>query len=123
MSKISKIPITFENQTGFLSRLEPKIENNLYRIVQEAVNNAIKYSEASEIKILLSHNSKYLHLEIKDDGKGFDYEKLDKNGYFNATGHGIFNIKERVNFINGHFQLETSPNNGTSISIDLPLAS
>ncbi len=122
MSKISKIPITFENTTGFLSRLEPKTENNLYRIVQEAVNNAIKYSEATEIKILLSHNSKYLHLEIRDDGKGFEYEKPDKNGYFNATGHGIFNIKERVNFINGQFQLETSPGNGTSISIDLPLA-
>ncbi|MGF1637867.1 MAG: sensor histidine kinase, partial [Cyclobacteriaceae bacterium] len=83
--------------------------------------NAIKYSEASEIKISLSHNSKYLHLEIKDKGKGFDYDSLDQNGHFTASGHGIFNIKERVNFINGQFQLETSPGQGTSISIDLQL--
>ncbi|ERM80328.1 hypothetical protein P872_13465 [Rhodonellum psychrophilum GCM71 = DSM 17998] len=123
MTKISKIPVVFENQTGFISRLEPKIENNLYRIVQEAVNNAIKYSEASEIRILLSHNAKYLHLEIRDDGKGFDYKKLKENGYFNASGHGIFNIKERVNLINGQFSLETGLNQGTSVNVDLPLES
>src|SRR5690606_28020056 len=43
MSKIADIQVTFENKTGFLSRLEGKVENNLYRIVQEAVNNTIKY--------------------------------------------------------------------------------
>jgi len=121
MSKISKIPVSFENSTDFHSRLEAKTENNLYRIVQEAVNNAIKYSEASEIKILLSHNTQYLHLEIRDNGKGFDYEALDKQGYFTATGHGIFNIKERVNFIHGVVHVDTAPGAGTAIKIDLPL--
>ncbi|KEO72321.1 histidine kinase [Anditalea andensis] len=121
MSKISKIPVYFENITGFHARLEAKIENNLYRIVQEAVNNAIKYSEAKEIKILLSHNDQFLHLEIRDDGVGFDYEALDRQGYFTATGHGIFNIKERVNFIQGVVQVDTAPGQGTAIKIDLPL--
>src|SRR5690606_11208433 len=46
ITKISDLQVSFENQTGFLSRLEPKVENNLYRIVQEAVNNAIKYAQA-----------------------------------------------------------------------------
>jgi len=121
MSKISKIPVSFENSTGFQARLEAKTENNLYRIVQEAVNNAIKYSEATEIKIFLSHNAQYLHLEIRDDGKGFDYKALDKQGYFTATGHGIFNIRERVNFIQGVLQVDTAPGQGTAIKIDLPL--
>jgi len=121
MSKISRIPVSFINSTGFQARLEAKTENNLYRIVQEAVNNAIKYSEASEIKIILSHNSQYLHLEIRDNGKGFDYEALDKQGYFTATGHGIFNIKERVNFIHGVVHVDTAPGQGTAIKIDLPL--
>jgi len=121
MSKISKIPVVFENRTGFLSRLEVKTENNIYRIVQEAVNNAIKYSEASQIKIRLAHNTKFLNLEIIDDGKGFDYGKLTQEGHFKASGHGIFNIKERVNFINGQFLLETAPGKGTKIQIDLPL--
>lgn len=123
MSKISEIPVTFENKTGFISRLEPKVENNLYRIIQEAVNNAIKYSKSSAINIELSHNAHYLHVEIKDDGQGFDYKKLKERGHFNASGHGIFNIKERVNFINGKFKLETAPGKGTSIQIDLPLES
>lgn len=123
MTKISKIPVVFENPTGFMSRLEAKVENNIYRIVQEAVNNAIKYSEATEIKISLSHNSKFLYLQILDNGKGFDYQKLKDDGYFSASGHGIFNIKERVNFINGQFQMETSPGNGTVIHIELPLES
>jgi two-component system sensor histidine kinase DegS len=123
MTKISKIPVTFENPTGFMSRLEAKVENNIYRIVQEAVNNAIKYSEASEIKISLSHNSKYLHLEISDNGKGFDYQKLKEDGHFKASGHGIFNIKERVNFINGQFKMDTAPGKGTTLHIELPLES
>lgn len=121
MTKISKIPVQFENPTGFISRLEPKVENNIYRIVQEAVNNAIKYSEATEIRITLSHNSRYLHLEISDNGKGFDYQKLKDDGHFKASGHGIFNIKERVNFINGQFSMETSSGQGTTIHIELPL--
>ena len=121
MSKISRIPVTFENQTGFISRLETKVENNIYRIVQEAVNNSIKYSEATEIKILLSHNSRYLHLEISDDGKGFDYSKLNNEGHFKSSGHGIFNIKERVNLINGNFELQTSIGNGTFIRIEIEL--
>ncbi|MFD2036735.1 ATP-binding protein [Belliella marina] len=121
MSKISRIPVTFENQTGFISRLESKVENNIYRVVQEAVNNSIKYSEASEIKIQLSHNSRYLHLEISDDGVGFDYTKLKDEGHFKSSGHGIFNIKERVNLINGNFELQTSKGNGTVIRIEIEL--
>lgn len=121
MSKISKIPVVFENQTSFLSRLEVQTENNVYRIVQEAVNNAIKYSEATQIVVRLAHNPKFLNLEISDDGKGFDYSKLTEEGHFKASGHGIFNIKERVNFINGQFALETTPGKGTRIQIELPI--
>jgi two-component system, NarL family, sensor histidine kinase DegS len=121
MSKVSKIPVLFENKTGFIGRLEPKVENNLYRIVQEAVNNAAKYSEATFIEIAISHNSRYLHLQVKDNGKGFDFKNLQAEGRLSASGHGIFNIKERVNFINGQFDLDTQPGMGTTITIDYPL--
>lgn len=121
ISKISDLEVTFENKTGFLSRLEGKIENNLYRICQEAVNNAIKYAAAKEVKITLSHNSQTLHLEIADDGKGFDLKKLEEKGHFSASGHGLFNIRERANFINGHCEIRTEPGKGTSINISVPL--
>src|SRR5690606_12534451 len=107
MTKISELQVTFENRTGFLSRLEGKMENNLYRIVQEAVNNAIKYAQADEVKIILSHNSQFLHVQIMDNGKGFDLGQLEEKDHFSASGHGIFNIKERTNFINGQFDIRT----------------
>lgn len=121
MTKISDLQVIFENKTGFLSRLEGKVENNLYRIVQEAVNNTIKYAGAKEVKIILSHNSQYLHLEISDDGKGFDLQKLEDKGHFSASGHGIFNIRERANFINGQYEIISKEGIGTTISIHVPL--
>lgn len=121
ISKLSDLQVSFENQTGFLTRLEGKVENNLYRICQEAVNNAIKYAEAKEVKITLSHNSQYLNLEISDDGKGFDMKKLEEKGHFSATGHGLFNIRERANFINGQCTIFSEKGKGTKISINVPL--
>jgi len=121
ITKIADLQVTFENRTGFLSRLEGKVENNLYRIVQEGVNNAIKYSQAKEVKIVLSHNSQYLHLEISDDGVGFDMGELEAKGHFSASGHGIFNIRERANFINGQCEISSLKGKGTTISIQVPL--
>lgn len=121
VSRISDLQVNFENKTGFLSRLEGKVENNLYRIVQEGVNNAIKYAEAKEVNVIISHNAQYLNLEISDDGKGFDVQKLEEKGYFSASGHGIFNIKERANFIAAQCTIASEVGNGTRISISVPL--
>jgi len=121
IGKLTDLQVSFENKTGFLSRLEGKVENNLYRIVQEAVNNAIKYAEAKEINISISHNSRYLNLEITDNGKGFDVQKLEEKGHFSASGHGIFNIKERANFIAAQCTIASEEGKGTTISINVPL--
>jgi signal transduction histidine kinase len=121
ITRISDLQVTFENRTGFLSRMEGKVENNLYRIVQEAVNNAIKYSQANEVKIILSHNSQFLNLEISDDGRGFDINTLEEQGHFSASGHGIFNMRERANFINGQFEISSLEGKGTTITINVPL--
>ncbi len=121
VSRLSDKKVIFENRTGFINRLEQNIETNLYRIIQEAVNNAMKYSEAEEIKVILTHNPAYLNLEISDNGKGFDYDELIHNGHFAASGHGIFNMKERTSFINGNFAVESEIGHGTKINISLPL--
>ncbi|AWW31408.1 histidine kinase [Echinicola strongylocentroti] len=121
ITKLSDLQVSFENQTGFLSRLEGKVENNLYRICQEAVNNAIKYAEANEVKITLSHNSQFLNVDISDDGKGFDVDKLEEKGHLSASGHGLFNIRERANFINGQCTISSQKGKGTTISINIPL--
>ncbi|MEX2513112.1 MAG: ATP-binding protein [Cyclobacteriaceae bacterium] len=121
MTKVSDIEVVFENRTGFISRLEGNVENNVYRIVQEAVNNAIKYSQAKKIKIILTHNAYHLNLEIKDDGLGFDLDKLEKTNHFSTSGHGIFNIKERASLINAFCEVNSQIGKGTSIRISIPL--
>ena len=121
VSRISDLQVNFENRTGFISRLEGKVENNLYRIVQEGVNNAIKYANAKQVDVIISHNSRYLNLDIVDDGKGFDIQKLTEKGHFSASGHGIFNIKERANFIAAQCVITSQIGKGTTISISVPL--
>ena len=121
VSALTSTEVSFENKTKFIKRLENNIETNLYRIVQEAVNNGIKYAKAKKIVISFEHNMNNLIVVVKDDGIGFDYDKLNKSGHFGASGHGIFNMKERTAFINGNFNIETTVGKGTKITITLPL--
>lgn len=121
VSALSSTQVSFENKTKFINRLDNNVETNLYRVVQEAVNNAIKYAKAEKIVISFEHNSSSLFVTIQDDGTGFDYEKLNSSGHFGASGHGIFNMKERTAFINGKFDIETALGSGTKITITLPL--
>ena len=91
-------------------------------MIQEAVNNAVKYSKAKNIHVSLEHSSSQLRINIMDDGRGFDLEKLKESGHFAISGHGIFNMKERTAFINGNFELDSKPGKGTNINISIPLS-
>ena len=85
---------------------------NIYRIIQEAVNNALKYASADEIEINISEKeTKYL-IEISDNGIGFDPETIE-------LGNGLNNMKKRVREINGTLQIKSSKK-GTSISLKVP---
>ncbi|ELR69985.1 hypothetical protein C900_04508 [Fulvivirga imtechensis AK7] len=121
VDRLSASNVSFENKTHFVNRLEQHIENNLYRIIQEAVNNAIKYALAKNIQVTFEHDPRVLITTIEDDGKGFDYEKLINSGHFESSGHGIFNMKERAAFINAKFELFSEQGKGTRIIIKLPL--
>jgi two-component system sensor histidine kinase DegS len=123
VSGLSNVVVAFENRTGFINRLESHVENNIYRVVQEAVNNALKYSKAKQVTVSISHSTQHLSVVIDDDGIGFDYEKLKEQGHFSKAGHGIFNMKERIAFVGGTFEINTSKNKGTTINLELPLAS
>ncbi len=121
VNNLSGTSVSFKNETRFVNRLDSHVENNIYRTIQEAVNNAIKYAKAKKIKVVLEHNTKELKITISDDGKGFDYEKLKNSDYFKTSGHGIFNMKERIAFINGTFELDSQPGTGTKIIASIPL--
>lgn len=121
INAVTKTNIQFINETKFINRLDSRIETNLYRIIQESVNNALKYARASNISVRFSHNINNLNIVIEDDGKGFDYDRVEGSGHFKKAGHGIFNMKERTAFIGGVFKLETELGKGTRIHITLSL--
>jgi signal transduction histidine kinase len=94
----------------FPKDLKVEISHQLFRIVQEAVNNAIKHAHAGEIDIQFFCHDKELVLTIEDNGRGFDTTK-------NSKGIGIKNMRARVEAINGIFDMTSSPGKGTSILI------
>lgn len=121
INAVSKSEITFINQTRFINRLESNIETNLYRIIQEAVNNALKYAKAEKITVTFSHSINSLHIIIEDNGKGFDLNRVQSSGHFEKAGHGIFNMKERTSYIGGTFNIDSQVGEGTKILITLSL--
>lgn len=110
-----QIIITAEdNYTG----LDYSLRYNIYRICQEALNNAVKHSGADKVEIKLSLSGKKLYMEIKDNGKGFDYEGIKgKNGW-----SGLSMIGERAGLLKGSWNIQTIPGEGTSIQITAPVA-
>lgn len=82
---------------------------NVYRTIQEAINNAIKYAEADVISVIIKQRANQTAINIKDNGKGFDIETIEK-------GNGLNNMKKRIEEIEGKFDLISS-NDGTKIEI------
>ena len=90
------------------------IQLNLYRILQEQLNNILKYSKANsiEVSLLLVDNS--IQLKIYDNGVGFDTK-------VNRKGIGLNNIKKRAELFSGNFYVKSSPGNGCEINVEIPL--
>ncbi|MCM5663690.1 sensor histidine kinase [Galbibacter mesophilus] len=120
LAKFTGENIVFVNKTDFSERLDSLTEINIYRITQEAVNNAIKYASASHIIVTVSHSKDLLSITIDDNGKGFEPEKITprKNG---EGGMGLTFMKERINYINGRLFMTSTPGKGTRITINVPL--
>jgi PAS domain S-box-containing protein len=119
LSELTGKKVLFENKTNFKGRFDSLVETNLYRVVQEAVNNALKYAESNYILISISHSNQLLSIVIDDDGKGFDPQKLVATK--SESGMGLFFMKERINYINGRIFINSAKNNGTRITINVNL--
>lgn len=99
-------------------RLDSKVEIALYRIVQEATNNILKYSNATNFSVQLLITNRIVRLIISDNGKGFNSEQiLSGNGI--VQGMGFRNIKERVEHLQGLLKIESSTGNGVMIVIEI----
>ncbi|MGA9235803.1 MAG: PAS domain-containing protein [Desulfobacterales bacterium] len=92
----------------------------IYRIFQEALNNAAKHSRADKVTTLLTINGSALIFEIEDNGCGFDPQKLSKKAEA-FCGFGILSIQERVEICGGSFSLQSQPGIGTRLRISFPI--
>jgi nitrate/nitrite-specific signal transduction histidine kinase len=116
---------TVENRAGVRSRLlvegdptqlPPSVEMSLYRIAQEALNNALKHAEATEIAVSVEINLEDVHLIIEDNGKGFDPSFASGQG-----GIGLKSMQERTEQLAGKYTLHSSPGQGATVHVCLPL--
>ena len=119
LSKLTGKNILFKNKTEENIRFDSLAETNIYRVTQEAVNNAIKYADANYILVTLNYTSPILSVVIDDDGKGFDDSilgQLPKNN--SEGGMGLFFMKERIDYINGRLFINSELGKGTRVTIN-----
>jgi two-component system sensor histidine kinase UhpB len=108
-----KIDFDFKtDETVSESKLSMQARKNLYLIFKEAINNLVKYSEANRASFSITGTKNNLTMIIRDNGKGFDLEKL-------TQGNGLKNMKKRAMEIGAKLLIESEPNNGTTIQLIL----
>jgi two-component system, chemotaxis family, CheB/CheR fusion protein len=117
-SRYSGVEAQFHTTGVDKERLSPETETNLYRIMQEALNNTMKYAQASRVDVLLERRDNQVVLIVEDNGAGFDPNKeiggTDK-------GMGLIGMRERAALVGGTLQIESKPNQGTTIFVRVPV--
>ncbi|WP_445955660.1 ATP-binding protein [Yeosuana sp.] len=121
LAKLTGKNIVLFNKTDFNERLDSLVEINIYRITQEAINNAIKYAESTHILVSLSHSENILSIVIDDNGKGFDPTKV-KNVKNGDGGMGMTFMRERIKYIDGRLFLNSEIGKGTRVTLNIPLS-
>jgi signal transduction histidine kinase len=92
--------------------LSPDVENNLLRIGQEALTNAIKYAQATQIQVELVYEETQCLLRVKDDGQGFEVDQIAL-----SNGFGLLGMSERAEQIAGELIIQSQPNQGTQVVV------
>ncbi|MGC1438228.1 MAG: ATP-binding protein, partial [Terriglobales bacterium] len=98
-----------------VKELSPGAALCLYRIAQEALGNAAKYSEAKKLEVQLARSNGTVRLSVSDDGVGCALEQLGKSG-----GLGVINMRERVLQLHGTFEFDSAPGRGTTVKAEVP---
>jgi hypothetical protein len=102
------------NNINVNKRIKNNIEIQVFRIVQELLTNIIKHAEASEVTIQFSEDENMLNVMVEDNGKGFDVNNI-------VFGMGLKNIEKRLEKIDGNIVIDSTPGNGTTIILNIPL--
>ena len=103
--------------SGTFRPLNSSIEDNLLRIGQEAINNAVKHAQAERILINLGFDAKNVRLSVRDDGHGFDDQAQNTEGRF-----GLVGMRERAEQIGGRLSIRSENGSGTEVIVDVPIS-
>lgn len=96
-------------------KIDEIISLSVFRVIQELLNNSIKYAKAKEILIQLNSDGDELYLQYEDDGIGFDYNNLPRKGM------GLENIYSRINYLKGNIVIDSKPEEGVYVMAKVPL--
>ena len=95
--------------------LPDALKTCIYRVVQEALHNCARHSQARSVKVVVEQEPARIVLSVEDDGRGFDAGRV--------RGLGLVGMEERVNHLGGVFEVRSHPGRGTKVAVELPLAS
>jgi len=115
LNKIGQIE-TMLRIEGVIPAFDASTSTIIYRMVQEVLNNTVKHSGAKRIEFTLRASKNLFTLVCSDDGVGFNIEEKS-----NSAGSGLLNLKSRAKLIHADLTIQSSPANGTTVSIELPI--
>lgn len=98
-----------------LDRCDPVVEINLYRVIQEALHNVVKYADARKVQIKIVKDKTQIHMKIYDNGIGFNRDKIK------SAGLGLKHMEERIDLLSGKFEIHSNIGQGTAIDIVVPI--
>lgn len=107
--------IKFNSNINLTSLLPIEFSTAVYRIVQEALTNISRHSEATQVRLELREKAMKIYLELADNGRGFEPTE-------NTTGFGLQGMRERAEALGGNFSVHSQPSQGCQIHVELPLA-
>jgi len=110
-----KMPIAIQWEMDEDIRLAKGVEDQLFRVAQEAISNTLRHSRASRLEMKLLRRGDVVRLTIKDNGVGFDLDQRKQSSY------GLITMTERVSEIGGFLNIVTAPGKGTRIEIQVPV--
>ena len=99
---------------GLNERLENSVEIAIFRSIQELLSNVVKYSDATEVVVQITQHEDVLNIVVEDNGNGFQPEKT-------PYGMGLTNIQNRLDKLNGQMNIDSSPGNGATVIINVPV--
>jgi two-component system sensor histidine kinase DegS len=106
---------------GSVDDVSSIIALTIFRITQEALANSKKHGKANNISIIVEFSQSRINFSISDDGVGFDLEEVGQRHFNVNSGFGLYSMKERLDLLNGKFEITSIKNEGTKLNMVIPL--